>query len=606
MELETQNEEMRANFEILQEKQVHSDPFASTTKGSAHPHHKGSSSDYGQGQTLEDEFNAGFNEKCPERIPNEFVWNYTEDDDDSDQRVQMNQVHRIDDSPIDRNVDFQKLDRLLKTMEEMNGAQKQQFESVSNKLSKIRHDTRSTMTDTKESQKMTLHEISTLKTMLSKVHSEQSSFRQNVQKSINDSFVSRSASCGNLENVSLGDSNAKIDALTNYLKTMKLDQRIITVYKKIDTKIESLRNDNHNANKIESIHHIGTSEEHRKQIEQILDKQSKISRELNQIQMDLHAIQYKQETQKEGIDNALEVFRELFEQQLTQILNQMVQISESTANHNHHENSTRRRSISPPLFVNSNKTENEVDSKTLQKSLQLSPITKTQPSNHNDSFTADSFLNAINGIRPIKHSVNGQQPSMQRYGEMVEAQSARVEEMMMSEFVMVLTNQLAVASESTFDKVFVMMVQITFSLYLVLWEGLKSLFTANPINVGGRLELILMDLKEEIDGVFRSIFQEAVNNVVKDLIDDKMKRIKLQSRISKLTNKLNQQKQLNLTLSKSQSKRLKQQIQQMSLHNLYIPITVAVSVVFLLGMFCGFCFSSSATSRDSSSLNQFI
>eukprot|EP00483_Globobulimina_turgida_P013406 UN13430 len=159
--------------------------------------------------------------------------------------------------------------------------------------------------------------------------------------------------------------------------------------------------------------------------------------------------------------------------------------------------------------------------------------------------------------------------------------------MFMSEFVMVLINEICHASDDSFDKLLSVMFRIIHDLHSY---SMDSIYSNTKYD---KIECILVEYKSEIDNLFINIFQNTINNICRDLMNDKMQRIKLQSRIAKLTNRFiekgNKNKKQNKTLSKTQSKKIFQQFHTLSLKQFFLPLGVVVIFTFLCGLCFGCC-----------------
>merc|ERR1712154_758227 len=266
------------------------------------------------------------------------------------------------------------------------------------------------------------------------------------------------------------------------------------------------------------------------------------------------------ESQQSSIDHSLSAFRDLFEGELGQITAFMADLK---IKQNQNDNILKKeRSKSPTI---------EFDDKP------LSPI-----NNRNSvSFHAESLLNAINNDIPSIKQENGD------YNKMVEIQCNRLNEMLMSEFVVVLINNLSTTSEYSFNKLFLIIIKIINNLWNLQWQAIKSKFTGNPIDVNHKIQSVFIQYKVEIDNLFVNIFQNTVNNVLKDLINDKMNRIKLQSRIAKLTNKLQKNNEKS-TLSKAQHNKIKQEFSKISIKQIDLPFIATIFSLFLWIIYFGY------------------
>jgi len=180
--------------------------------------------------------------------------------------------------------------------------------------------------------------------------------------------------------------------------------------------------------------------------------------------------------------------------------------------------------------------------------------------------------------------------------QVMELKCHRVNEVMISEFVVVLINHLVPASETIFAEMFATVIRIMNCLLHIQLQWLKSkwrslLSFAPNVNAGKddacnqQVERILSKYKKQIHRVVLKILQSTLNDVMQELVENKVNRTKLKSKISKLTNKLQQQTH---TLSKAQTYEFAQQLKQSLFTPMHLPPIVLVLAVFLIGVLTGY------------------
>ena len=378
-----------------------------------------------------------------------------------------------------------------------------------------------------------------------KVHSEHDDMQKTLKLNLSQLNLQQNtvnSSYSNLNNFEGANGiNAKIDALSNYLKTLKMDQRLVAVYKKIDAKLEKMKNSMHSDS----------------------ESSNKVSQQLTEdLEKTLISFQHQQESQQSAIDCAL-----------NQIIEHMADWRAASK-----KEQQNNKSKSPVVDIS------------------LSPISNKNGGGCNESFDAQSNL--------LLHAIQSKQQQLQKneinLDQMIDSQSNRLNELMMNEFVLILTNNLSVASDESFNKLIGVILKIINYLVELQWKAIQSklLFCSNSssVNVSDKIETALMRYKAEIDDLFNNLFQSTINNVIRDLIHDRMQRIRVQSKICKLTNKLQSNKQNNNTkkLTLSQNNKIKQQIQKISVQRIFMPLIGLSVFVLFIGVFIGYMLLSTS------------
>merc|ERR1712130_848725 len=200
------------------------------------------------------------------------------------------------------------------------------------------------------------------------------------------------------------------------------DQRIMTVYKKIDSKLETIKSD-------------------------------KTLHQLTEFEKTLLSIQYKQESQQNSIDRSLSNFCDLFQNETNQIIQHIADLRASKKEQN--------ESKSPSIFCDK----------------PLSPISNKNVCNESFDTQSNLLLNAM----------NMKQQKTENIDQIIDSQNIRINELMMNEFVIILTNNLSLASDQSFNKLICVILKIMNALFIF----------DSSLNINEKIESILLTYRSE-------------------------------------------------------------------------------------------------------------
>eukprot|EP01083_Nonionella_stella_P299747 1019716_1 len=391
----------------------------------------------------------------------------------------------------------------------------------------ISHSLRKHFSSNIQQQKLHNSEFAKLNQSLLKVHEKQlgildmKSTMTSLYSSLNTSLSSINASsifCNNTDN----DIQQKLDRLTAYIRCLKLDQRIITVYKKLNGRMD------------ESATH------------------------LQNIENTQNTLAFGQESQQKLIDNSLATFRELFETEFIEIGKAVKGI----------KTEINEQQLEPPQPVTI--FDDKFDKP-------LSPIGKSIES----PFDADTLLNAIHTTRSAGSN----------YNEVIDIKCNRLNEMIISEFVLVLIDHLSTASQEAFNKLFVIIRNIIHQLVSIQWQSIKSVVFKDETKAAETVTAVMLtQYKTDVDVIFKNIFQNTINNVLNELIANKMDRLKVQSKVAKLQSKMTINNQNNANMNNAIL-----QVEKISFKQMYFTLLCVALGVFLIGVFIGCFFVSSGS-----------
>eukprot|EP01084_Bolivina_argentea_P292796 503471_1 len=370
----------------------------------------------------------------------------------------------------------------------------------------ISHSLRKHFSSNIQQQKLHNSEFAKLNQSLLKVHEEQLGILDmkktmtSLKTSLNTSLSSINASSIFFSNTD-NDIQHKLDRLTAYIRCLKLDQRLITVYTKINERMDQS------------------------------------AKQLQKIEKTQNTLAFGQESQQKLIDNSLDTFRELFENEFAQIGKAVKGI---------------KTEINSPLFDD-------------KSSKSLSPIGKvtnhvslSTESSVKSPFDADTSLIAVHA-RPRPAAAGG------NYNEVIDIKCNRLNEMIISEFVLVLIDHLSNASQDAFNKLFVIIQNIIHQLVSIQWQGIKSVVFKDETNAPKTVTAVmLMQYKADVDAVFKNILQNTINNVLNELIANKMDRLKVQSKVAKLQSKM--------PINNSNMKEVTVQVDKLSFKSMYYTL----------------------------------
>jgi len=340
----------------------------------------------------------------------------------------------------------------------------------------------------------------------------------------------------------------KCDELLSFMKAQKIEQRIVTMYKKIIEQFERKFTENK--------------------------------------EMAQQTLNHKFESQRVSIENLLATFRASLENEFVTI----------------------QQSILPPppqlpvqedTHDNNNNNDEDDDGKP-KIGQSLSPIsTKKDPS----PLSTDSILKEMDtalddrDAQAMNNMMEGTNKNILNVNDAIETRCARLNELVITEFVMVLVHNIRSASDIGFEKlVTVMMKMVNRWIHIhvdAVMTKLASLFRLDDGvsrgHLSHKMEAFLGELKTEINHMFIKLFQTTLNNTLDELVPCKMEKIQIQSKIARLTQQLQAPPHSTVnTLSSVQNKKIKKQLQPISLEKIIRNIFVVLLLIFMAGIAFGY------------------